>query len=154
MAIANFLQPPERITSGADITGGLDRLGRRLPVQAIGGNLLDGVTTVTPSVRYLAFRAWLIHRYGQSGRADSWQAFTDFAARVESALVLGNLIEDRSIGGLIGSNQALERLALGEARSKSHAPWQRTRRTRTGCFAPRRPTSSTAIHAEMLSMRG
>ena len=77
--------------------------------------MLDGVTTVTPSVRYLAFRAWLIHRYGQSGGADSWQKFTDFAARVESALVLGNLLENSSIGGLIGSDQALERLALGNA---------------------------------------
>ena len=70
---------------------------------------------MTPSVRYLAFRAWLIHRYGQSGGADSWQKFTDFAARVESALVLGNLLENSSIGGLIGSDQALERLALGNA---------------------------------------
>ena len=114
MTIANTLKPPEWIDSGAVITGGLDLLGLRLPVQTIGGTLLDGVTTVTPSVRYLAFRAWLIHRYGQSGRSDSWQAFIEFAARVESVLVLGNLIEDRSINGLIGSDQALERIALGE----------------------------------------
>jgi len=111
--IAKALQAPEWISSGATITGGLDLLGLRLPVQTIGGTLLDGVTTVTPSVRYLAFRAWLIHRYGQRGGADSWQTFTEFASRVESALVLGNLIEDPSIGGLIGSDQALERLAFG-----------------------------------------
>lgn len=114
MSIADTIQPPDWISSGAVITGGLDLLGLRLPAQTIGGCLIDGVTTVTPSVRYLAFRAWLIHRYGQSGRADSWQTFTEFAARVESALVLGNLIEDPSIGGLIGSDQALERLALGD----------------------------------------
>ncbi len=112
--IAKALQAPEWISSGATITGGLDLLGLRLPVQTIGGTLLDGVTTVTPSVRYLAFRAWLIHRYGQRGGADSWQTFTEFASRVESALVLGNLIEDPSIGGLIGSDQALERITLGE----------------------------------------
>jgi hypothetical protein len=115
MTIATNLQAPEWISSGANITGGLDLLGLRLPVQTIGATLLDGVTTVTPSVRYLAFRAWLIHRYIQRGGADSWQTFTDFAARVESALVLGNLVEDPSIGGLIGSEQALERLALGAA---------------------------------------
>jgi len=115
MAIPNALQAPEWISSGAVITGGLDLLGLRLPVQTIGGTLLDGITTVTPSVRYLAFRAWLIHRYGQRGGVDSWQTFTDFAARVESALVLGNLLEDPSIGGLIGSDQALERIALGDA---------------------------------------
>lgn len=115
MTISASLQAPEWISSGATITGGLDLLGLRLPVQTIGGTLLDGVTTVTPSVRYLAFRAWLIYRYVQRGGANSWQRFTDFAARVESALVLGNLTGDPSIGGLIGSDQALERLALGEA---------------------------------------
>lgn len=115
MTISVSLQAPEWISSGATLTGGLDLLGLRLPVQTIGGMLLDGVTTVTPSVRYLALRAWLIHRYGQCGGANSWQMFTDFAARIESALVLGNLIEDPSIGGLIGSREALERIAQGDA---------------------------------------
>jgi hypothetical protein len=110
MPIAATIQAPTWVNSGAVITGGLDLLGLRLPVQFIGGTLLDGVSTVTPSVRYLAFRAWLIHRYGQSGQPDRWQDFTDFAARIESALVLGNLTQDRSIGGLIGTDQALARL--------------------------------------------
>lgn len=110
MPIAATLQAPTWVSSGAAITGGLDLLGLRLPVQFIGGTLLDGVTTVTPSVRYLAFRAWLIHRYGQSRQPDRWQDFTNFAARIESALVLGNLSQDRSIGGLIGTDQALARL--------------------------------------------
>lgn len=116
--VARVLQAPDWISSGATITGGLDLLGLRLPVQTIGGALLDGVTTVTPSVRYLAFRAWLIQCCGQRGGVDSWQTFTDFSARVESALVLGNLIEDQTIGGLIGSDQALERLALGDTQVK------------------------------------
>ncbi len=116
MDISTTLQPPQWVNSGALITGGLDLLGLRLPVQFIGGTLLDGVTTVTPSVRYLAFRAWLIHRYGQTGRTDNWQAFTDFAARIESALVLGNLVHEPSLSGLIGSDQALERLARNEPR--------------------------------------
>lgn len=110
MSIPKAVQAPGWINSGAEITGGLDLLGLRLPVQSIGGTLLDGVTTVTPSVRYMALRAWLIHRYGQSGQPDSWQSFTDFAARIESALVLGNLIQDRSIGGLIGADEALVRI--------------------------------------------
>ena len=113
MGIAKNLQPPDWIRSGAEITGGLDLLGLRLPVQFIGGTLLDGVTTVTPSVRYLAFRAWLVHRYGQTGQADDWQTYTDFAARIESALVLGNLTQDRTISGLIGADQALVRLDAG-----------------------------------------
>jgi hypothetical protein len=113
MPVAKSLQPPEWIRSGAEITGGLDLLGLRLPVQFIGGTLLDGMTTVTPSVRYLAFRAWLVHRYGQTGQADDWQTYTDFAARIESALVLGNLTQDRTISGLIGADQALVRLDAG-----------------------------------------
>lgn len=104
------METPSWVSSGAVITGGLDLLGLRLPVQFIGGTLLDGITTVTPSVRYIAFRAWLIHRYGQSGLPDSWQRFTEFSARVECALVLGNLIQDRSIGGLIGADEAVIRL--------------------------------------------
>ena len=110
MPIAATLQAPTWVSSGAVITGGLDLLGLRLPVQFVGGTQLDGVTTVTPSVRYLAFRAWLIHSYGQSGQPDRWQDFTEFAARIESALVLGNLTQDRSISGLIGTDQALARL--------------------------------------------
>ena len=113
MAIAKSLQPPEWIRSGAEITGGLDLLGLCLPVQFIGGTLFHGVTTVTPSVRYLAFRAWLIHRYGQTGQADDLDTFTAFAARIESALVLGNLTQDRAISGLIGADQALVRLDAG-----------------------------------------
>jgi len=109
------IQAPRWIDSGAVVTGGLDLLGLRLPVQFIGGSLFDGVTTVTPQVRYLAFRAWLIHQYGQTGLPDSWQRFTEFALRIESAIVLANLIEDRGIGGLIGADQAIVRLVAGTA---------------------------------------
>lgn len=56
MDVCKALQPPDRINSGAVITGGLGLPGLRLPVQFIGGTPLDGVTTVTHSVRYLAFR--------------------------------------------------------------------------------------------------
>lgn len=110
MPIAKLIEAPQWIDSGAVITGGLDLLGLRLPVQLIGGALLDGVTTVTPRVRYLSFRAWLIHLYGQTGLPDSWHHFTEFALRIESALVLGNLVQDRGIGGLIGADEALLRL--------------------------------------------
>lgn len=110
MPIPDNVEAPSWISSGAVITGGLDLLGLRLPVQVIGNALLNGITTVTPSVRYIALRAWLIHQYGQSGNPDTWKAFMDFSGRVEAALVLGNLVQDPSIGGLIGSDDGLERL--------------------------------------------
>jgi hypothetical protein len=36
-----------------------------------------------------------IYRYGESHRPDSWREFTDFSAYAESALVLGNLRQNR-----------------------------------------------------------
>ena len=53
MPVAKTIEAPEWVDSGAVLTDGLDLLGLRLPVQTIGGSLLDGVTTVTPSVRYI-----------------------------------------------------------------------------------------------------
>jgi len=110
MPIAKTIAVPEWVDSGSHLTDGLDLLGLRLPVQTIGGSLLDGVTTVTPSVRYIAIRAWLIYRYGESYFPDSWRQFTDFSSYAECALVLGNLIENRSMNGLIGADEGIIRL--------------------------------------------
>lgn len=110
MPVAKTIETPEWIDNGCVLTDGLDLLGLRLTVQTIGGSLLNGVTTVTPSVRYIAFRAWLIYRYGECHLPDSWKEFTAFSAYVECALVLGNLIENRSLNGLIGADEAIVRL--------------------------------------------
>lgn len=110
MPIAKTIEAPEWVESGSELTGGLDLLGLRIPVQTIGGALFDGITTVSPSIRYIGLRAWLIHRYGESRRADSWRSFTEFSAYVECALVLGNLSKERSIYGLIGAEEGLLRL--------------------------------------------
>jgi hypothetical protein len=116
VAIAKTIKAPEWVDSGSELTGGLDLLGLRIPVQTIGGTLLDGVTTVSPSVRYIGFRAWLIHRYAESRRPDSWREFTNFAGYVESALVLGNLSRQRTIYGLIGADEGIVRLDASSAR--------------------------------------
>jgi hypothetical protein len=110
MAIPKIIEAPEWVDSGSELTGGLDLLGLRIPVQTIGGALLDGVTTVSPSVRYIGLRAWLLYRYAESRRPDGWREFTDFASYVESALVLGNLSRERTIYGLIGADEGLIRL--------------------------------------------
>jgi hypothetical protein len=113
MPVSKTSEAPEWIENGATPTGGLDLLGLRLPVQTIGLSLLNGVTTVTPSIRYIAIRAWLIHRYSQAELPDSANEFTKRSSNVECALVLGNLLQDRSMTGLIGFNEALERLNAG-----------------------------------------
>jgi len=116
MPIAKMIERPEWVDSGSVLTDGLDLLGLRLPVQTIGGTLLDGVTTVTPSIRYIAFRAWLIYRYGESHRPDSGRDFAEFSSYAECALVLANLSQNRSITGLIGADDALVRLDGGTNR--------------------------------------
>jgi hypothetical protein len=42
------------VSFGAEKTEGLDLLGLRAPVQLIGNDLFDGITTVTPKIRYLS----------------------------------------------------------------------------------------------------
>ena len=78
---------PTWVESTAVFTTGIDLLGLRQSVQLIGGQLLDGITTVTPYVRYLSLRAWLVYRYGQTGGPDAADAFTAFCLRVESGMV-------------------------------------------------------------------
>jgi hypothetical protein len=45
---------PDWISFEADKSEGLDLLGLRAPVQHIGNQRFDGVTTVTPKLRYLS----------------------------------------------------------------------------------------------------
>ena len=121
MAIAKTIEAPEWVDSGSQLTGGLDLLGLRNPVQTIGGSLIDGVTTVSPSIRYIGFRAWLIYRYAEGRRPDSLREFTNFAGYAESALVLGNLSRERSIYGLIGADEGVVRLDASSAAVKLSA---------------------------------
>ena len=97
---------PEWVNSGANPVHGLDLLGLRLPVQVLGNALFNGVTTITPSVRYLSVLCWTIHVYGNARRPDSWEEFTEFAARVEAAVAVGNMLVDDTIVGIIGATEA------------------------------------------------
>ena len=108
MKLADTIPTPEWVDSSASLIRGLDLLGLRLPVQTLGGFLLDGVTTVTVSVRYLSILCWSVHTYGNARRPDSWEIFHEFAARVEAAVALGNILVDASVVGVIGSTKARE----------------------------------------------
>lgn len=112
MPLPDALPPPSRVNIGAEPIQGLDLLGLRLPVQAIGNFLLNGVTTVTPSVRYLSLQAWIVFSYASARLPDNWTAFRTFASRVEAAVALGNLLVDPKIVGAIGVDKA--RRALEE----------------------------------------
>lgn len=104
---------PTWVDIGATENRGLDLLGLRLPVQVLGGTLFDGVTTITPSIRYLSFRAWIIHLYLQHRLPDSWKDFERFASRIEAAIAYGNLLLGAKARGALGSDKASELLATG-----------------------------------------
>jgi hypothetical protein len=94
---------PAWVESGARPKDGLDLLGLRQPAQVISTVLLNGVTTVTPSVRYLSVRSFIALCYAQSKLPDEWGHFRDYAARVETAVAFANLIENPNASGVLGS---------------------------------------------------
>jgi hypothetical protein len=104
---------PDWVSFDADATDGLDLLGLRAPVQAIGNELFNGVTTVTPKLRYFSVVAWIIWRYAQAQLPDAWTPFVQFAAVQEAAIVMANLLQDRNILNLVGANAARTRLDSG-----------------------------------------
>jgi hypothetical protein len=85
---------------------GLDLTGLRLPVQSIGNDLLDGITTITPSVRYVSFYSWMVLSYLNSRQPDHWSSFRSFAEPVETAIAIGNMLRDRQVAGVIGARGA------------------------------------------------
>lgn len=81
----------------------------------IGNELLDGITTITPSVRYMTFVSWITLRYWERRGRDSRKSYLEFARRLEAAIVLGNLAIARDTTGLVGADTALAALEAGGA---------------------------------------
>src|SRR5689334_16163971 len=92
--LLDSLPEPDWVDSGARPTTGVDILGLRQPAQVISNTLLNGITTVSPSVRYLSFRSWIAHHYVQAKLPQNWGQFWDFAASVETAIAYANLLEN------------------------------------------------------------
>ena len=101
------------VESGSEPNEGLDLTGLRLPVLTIGNYLLDGVTTVTPSVRYFSFYVWILSSYVHSRGLNSWKDFQLFADKVESAIALGNRLNHVG-SGIVGARGASRLLATGD----------------------------------------
>jgi hypothetical protein len=93
---------PDWISFEAEKTEGLDLLGLRAPVQRIGNQLFNGVTTVTPKVRYLSVLAWIVWRYSEARLPNSWKSFISFAEAQEAVIVMANRLKSRSILNLVG----------------------------------------------------
>ena len=91
---------------------GLDLLGLRLPVQAIGLSLLNAVTTIAPKVRYLSFRTFIADAYrtAPGPPPDSYDAFMSFALPAEVAFAMGNTLVAPDATNIVGIGKASELL--------------------------------------------
>jgi len=107
--------PPQWVESGAEEANGLDLLALRAPVMRIGNRLLDGITTITPRIRYLTFVSWITLKYWERGGKDSRLSYLEFARRLEAAIVLGNLAVAPDTTGLVGVDTATAALEAGGA---------------------------------------
>jgi hypothetical protein len=105
---------PDWVSFDADKTQGLDLLGLRAPVQAIGNDLFNGVTTVTPKLRYMSLITWIIWRYSQARLPEAWTPFAEFASAQEAAIVMANLLRDRNTVNLVGANEGRKRIDKGQ----------------------------------------
>lgn len=94
---------PEWVDIQAKATNGYDILGLRQPAQNIGYFLFNGVTTISPRVRILSIRAWLIKAFSERGLPDNYSSLIDFVSRVECAISLGILAHDRSASSIPGA---------------------------------------------------
>lgn len=106
MPLPDSPPPPDWVELGAKPNRGLDLTGLRLPVQSIGNDLLNGITTITPSVRYVSFYSWIVLSYLNARRPDNSGAFTSFADPVETAVAVGNIIRNRQVTGVVGARLA------------------------------------------------
>ncbi|KMJ95066.1 MULTISPECIES: hypothetical protein [Bradyrhizobium] len=105
---------PDWVSFDAVQTAGLDLLGLRAPVQAIGNDLFDGVTTVTPKLRYMSLISWMIWRYAQARLPEKRSSFVEFAAAQEAAFVMANRMIRRDVNNLVGVEAADEALDSGK----------------------------------------
>lgn len=104
---------PDWITFDASKTQGLDLLGLRAPVQQIGNSLLNGLTSVTPKLRYLSVLSWIAWRYAQARLPDDDDSFIEFAAAQEAVIVMANVLRDPSVLRLVGVGKAGDLLNSG-----------------------------------------
>jgi hypothetical protein len=100
------IPPPDWVAFDAHKTQGLDLLGLRAPVQQISNHLLNGLTSVTPKIRYLSVLSWIVWRYNEAKQPNDWGAFSQFAAAQEAVIVMANVLRDRSILQLVGVGKA------------------------------------------------
>ena len=105
---------PEWAENEAIEAGGFDLLGLRNVAQSIGNYCLNGITTISPQIRYLAIRSWIIQMYADCKLPDHYSTFLKFGSKLEAAVAIGILLNKSSVNGVIGRTKALEIIAKDE----------------------------------------
>ena len=69
--------------------------------------LLIGITTVTPRIRFLSIRSWIVKAFSESGLPNTQDSFIEFALRIETTIIFGILLTNRNLPYLPGVSKAL-----------------------------------------------
>jgi len=101
---------PEIIEAEFRLSDGNDLLGLRLPAEIISNGQLDGITTVTPTVRYFSIISWMIKRYFELKGQDNYACFYQFAKKIETAVVVGNILQNKQVQQLVGIREAVHKI--------------------------------------------
>src|SRR5262249_26464327 len=113
MAAPTGIPVPRWVDSNAKLVRGLDLLALRRTAARIAESLLDGVTTITPTVRYLSFLCWITRSYWHARKPNKRREYLAFARRVEAAIVLGNLLQPGKKLSMVGSDDATRVIESG-----------------------------------------
>ena len=105
--IKNF-SIPEWVESSATDAGGLDLLGLRNVAQSISNYCLNGITTISPQIRYLSIRSWITQMYAKCELSDDYSSFLEFGSKLESAVAIGSLLNNSTMTGIVGGTKAHE----------------------------------------------
>lgn len=97
---------PEWIEQGINLNDGLDLLGLRNPVNVVGNSFLNGITTISPMIRYLSLRSWFIYMYHRCNLPNNYRDFLDFSVRLESTSSIAMLLDQSNLTGVIGATEA------------------------------------------------
>tara|TARA_Y100001970_G_C14209403_1_gene846018 strand:+ start:89 stop:1735 length:1647 start_codon:yes stop_codon:yes gene_type:complete len=99
---------PKWAIDETNVVGGLDLLGLRNAAQTISNHCLNGITTISPEIRYLGIRSWFIKMYEKCGLPDNYSPFLDFSSKLEGAVAIGTILNKPNILGVVGGTLAKE----------------------------------------------
>lgn len=99
---------PKWVENETNLVGGLDLLGLRNVAQTISNHCLNGITTISPQIRYLCLRSWFIKMYEQCNLPDNYSSFIDFSAKLEGTVAIGTVLYNPNITGVVGGTLATE----------------------------------------------